>query len=91
MMAATRVSYFPSPELITLAERMERLRQDAKGVAFEHSAALLRTFEDAASLADQVASGGEAYHVGVREIARRAQIDLAALALNLRSIVERAR
>ena len=52
MMAATRVSYFPSPELITLAERMERLRQDAKGVAFEHSAALLRTFEDAASLAD---------------------------------------
>jgi hypothetical protein len=89
-MAATRsASYSRSSEVITLAERMERVREDASRVAFEHTGALLRTFEDAAALAGQVANGGEAYHVGVREIARRAHIDLTAAALNLRSIVGR--
>jgi hypothetical protein len=89
-MAANRsASLSRSPELITLAERMERARNDASQVAFEHTSVLLRTFEDAASLASQVANGGEAYHVGVREIARRAHIDLSASVLNLRSIVGR--
>ena len=90
-MAATRYSYSPSHDLTALEDRMERLRQDASAVAFEHSAMLLQSFADAASLANQVAAGGEAYPVGVREIARRAHIDLAASVLNLRSIVQRAR
>jgi ABC-type transporter Mla subunit MlaD len=89
-MAATRISTSRSPDLISLAERMERVRNDANRVAFEHTSALLRTFEDAATLASEVASGGEAYHVGVRELARRAHIDLTASVLNLRSIVGRA-
>jgi hypothetical protein len=88
-MATNRLSPYTSSNLISFAERMERLRQDAIGVAFEHTAALLRTFEEAASLAEQVADGGEAYRVGVREIARSAYIDLAASGLNLRSIMER--
>jgi hypothetical protein len=91
MMAATRIVSFPtSPEGISLAERMERVRLDASRIASEHTAALMRTFEDAAALAEEVANGGEAYHVGVREIARRTHIDLAAAVLNLRSIVGRA-
>jgi hypothetical protein len=89
-MAATRYSTSRSPDLISLAERMERVRADANRVAFEHTSALLRTFEEAATLANEVANGGEAYHVGVRELARRAHIDLNASALNLRSIVGRA-
>ncbi len=89
-MAATRNSTSRSPDLISLAERMERVRNDANRVAFEHTSALLCAFEDAAALANEVASGGEAYHVGVRELARRAHIDLTASVLNLRSIVGRA-
>ena len=89
-MAANRSATLSrSPEVLTLAERMERVRNDASRVAFEHTSALLRTFEDAAVLAGQVSNGGEAYHVGVREIARRAHIDLSASVLNLRSIVGR--
>lgn len=90
-MATASVSSFPSPHLITLNERMERLRQDASGLAHEHATALLRSLEDAAALAEQVAGGGEAYQVGVREIARRTLVDIRASALNLRSLVERAR
>jgi hypothetical protein len=89
-MTATRFATSRSPNLHSLAERMEQVRNDANRVAFEHTSLLLRTFEDAASLASEVANGGEAYHVGVRELARRAHIDMTASILNLRSIVGRA-
>jgi len=70
----------------TLAQRMERLRLDASSVANEHTDALMQALADAASLAEQVAAGGEAYDVGVREIARRTHGELAAKILNLRAI-----
>ena len=73
----------------TLAERMERLRADANAVAAEHINALMQALNDAAALADQVAGGGEAYGVGVREMARRLHTDLAAKALSLQAIRER--
>ena len=73
----------------SLAERMERLRSDAISVAVEHTNAMVRAFEDAALLAEQVSVGGEAYDVGVREIARRTHAELAAKVLNLRAIRER--
>jgi hypothetical protein len=89
-MAATRFSTSRSPDMVTFAERMERVRADANRVAFEHTGLLLRTFEEAATLASEVANGGEAYHVGVRELARRAHIEMTASILNLRSIAGRA-
>jgi hypothetical protein len=70
----------------TLAERMQRLRSDANSVAGEHIAALVEALSDAAALADQVANGGEAYHIGVREIARRTHKDLVPTVLSLRAI-----
>ena len=73
----------------TLAERMERLRADASALAAEHTNALVQAVNDAASLADQVAGGGEAYGVGVRDMARRLHADLAAKALSLQAIRER--
>ncbi len=88
------VHRFPSapqgPKADTIADRMERLRHDAELVASEHADALLQALSDAATLAEQVSKGGEAYQVGVREIARRAEHDINALVLSLRAIRGRA-
>lgn len=73
----------------TLAERMERLRADANSIASEHTDALVQALIDAAALAEQVAGGGEAYGVGVREFARRAHAELSTKVLSLRAIRER--
>ena len=76
-------------EPASLAERMERLRSDANAVALEHINAFLSVLSEASMLADQVASGGEAYHIGVREIARRTHKELAPVVLSLMAIRER--
>ena len=73
----------------SLADRMARLREDAHSIAAEHTDALLQALNDAAALDEQVAAGGEAYDVGVREIARRTHADLASKILSLRAIRER--
>ncbi len=90
-MSTNTVSIFPSPHRAPLNERMEALRENANEIAGEHSAVLLRALEEAAELAEQVASGGEAYQVGLREIARIAHIELRASALNLRVLLDRMR
>lgn len=79
----------PAPQPASLAERMERLRSDANAVALEHIDTFLDVLSQASTLADQVASGGEAYHIGVREIARRTHKDLAPVVLSLMAIRER--
>lgn len=92
-MAVHRFPTAPAPSGTpsdTLAERMERLRRDAESVAAEHTDVLLQTLVDATTLAEQVAAGGEAYPVGVREIARRSQHDLHAMVMSLRVIQGRA-
>ena len=43
-MAATRFSTSRSPDMVSFAERMERVRADANRVAFEHTGLLLQTF-----------------------------------------------
>jgi len=75
-----------APDAGTLAERMERLRADAHSVASEHTDALVQALSDAAALAEQVAGGGEAYGVGVREFARRAHAELTTKLLSLQAI-----
>ena len=76
-------------EAVSLADRMERLRSDAEAVASEHIAALIAALNEATTLADQVANGGEAYNIGVREIARRMHKEMAPTVLSLRAIRER--
>jgi predicted regulator of Ras-like GTPase activity (Roadblock/LC7/MglB family) len=73
----------------TLVERMARLRADANIVAAEHTDAFLQALADAAALAEQIAGGGEAYSVGVREVARRTHGELTAKVLSLRAIQQR--
>jgi hypothetical protein len=73
-------------EADSLADRMERLRSDAQAVASEHIGAFVKALSDAAMLADQVANGGEAYQIGVREIARRTHKELAPTLLSLQAV-----
>jgi hypothetical protein len=78
-----------TPGAESLADRMERLRADAGLVANEHIAAMVKALSEAVDLAEQVANGGEAYQIGVREIARRMHKDLAPTVLSLRAVCER--
>lgn len=73
----------------TLAARMERLRSDASAVASQHIDAFIATLSQANALADQVATGGEAYSIGVREIARRVNKELSPVVLSLQALQKR--
>jgi hypothetical protein len=55
----------------SLADRIQRLQAEARGLAREQIIALETKLAEAAALAEEIALGGEAYPVGVREIARR--------------------
>jgi hypothetical protein len=67
-----------SPE--TLAQRMERVRAEAAEIAQAHTGDFQQLVAETLLYADDIADGGEAYHVGVREIAR-------SLALQLRDVL----
>ena len=54
-----------------ISERIRRLQAEAKSLAREHIFALERALVEVERLSAEIAGGGEAYPVGVREIARR--------------------
>lgn len=60
-----------APEIETLAQRVQRLQGEAQALAAEHIAQLEIALAEAARIAAEIAAGGEAYHVGVRELAHR--------------------
>jgi hypothetical protein len=55
----------------TIADRIKRLQNEARGLAREHVLALQAALVEVERLAHDIADGGEAYPVGIREIARR--------------------
>jgi hypothetical protein len=55
----------------TTAARIRRLQAEAQTLAREEVAALERRIVELAQAARQVAEGGDAYHIGAREVARR--------------------
>lgn len=61
----------------TISERVLRLQSEAQGLAREHVGALQAALVATERLAAEIAAGGEAYPVGVREIARRLTEDCA--------------
>jgi hypothetical protein len=73
----------------TTAERVRRLQAEARIVARQHIEQLEHGLMQTADVAREVAEGGEAYPVGVREIASRLCDDLAERLLNLRSLLDR--
>lgn len=73
----------------SLAERIGRLQAQAKNLAREHIAALEAAMAEVERLAGEIADGGEAYPVGVREIARRLGADCEASGATIKAIAGR--
>ena len=73
----------------TTTQRVQRLQREARLLAQEQIEAMGRDLEDLARRAQEIAEGGEAYAVGVREMASRLAADLPQKAQGLRGIVSR--
>lgn len=67
----------------TISQRVRRLQAEAKGLAHEHVLALRAALQTVEALSADIAIGGEAYPVGVRDIARRLAEDIGAKAQTL--------
>jgi hypothetical protein len=67
----------------TISQRVRRLQAEAKGLAREHVLALRAALQTVEALSADIAHGGEAYPVGVRDIARRLADDIGAKAQTL--------
>lgn len=73
----------------TTAERVKRLQAEARALAVEEVEALDRMLVQASTAARAIAEGGDAYPVGVREIASRLASDLSNKAETIRMILSR--
>ena len=73
----------------TLAERIGRLQAEARHLAREQVSALEARLIETAVLADEIAHGGDAYPVGVRELARKLAEDTPRMAQTLGIIIAR--
>ncbi|MDB5422098.1 MAG: hypothetical protein JWR59_2045 [Brevundimonas sp.] len=76
-----------APESTT--ERVKRLQLEARALAIEQVEALEAVLFQAASMAKDIAEGGDAYPVGAREIASRLMADLPQKAETIKTIVSR--
>ena len=73
----------------TTAQRVQRLQAEARMLAREQINALMTQMETAAATAAEIAQGGDAYPVGVREQAERLTSDLESRVQGLRLIMDR--
>jgi hypothetical protein len=76
----------PVPAIHSIADRVRFLQAEARAIASDHIAAFEQALEEAVALAKEIQSGGDAYPVGAREIARRLGPDLAYARLNLQAL-----
>lgn len=67
----------------TISQRVRQLQAEARGLAHEHVLALRAALKTVEALSADIAHGGEAYPVGVRDIARRLAEDIGAKAQTL--------
>ena len=74
----------------SIAEKMRRLRSEARAQARDHAQIFARALANLEALAADIAEGGEAYPVGVRETARVLTGELNDARLQVVSILERA-
>ena len=73
----------------TTTQRVRRLQQEARLLAREQIEAMGRDLDDLAARAHEIAEGGDAYAVGVREMASRLAADLPQKAQGLLAILNR--
>jgi len=71
------------------AEKVRRLREEAQSYALDHSRVFETAIAELLELAADIAEGGEAYPVGVREEARRLAPELTRARLNVTSLLDR--
>jgi len=84
----------PAPEADNTANepltaRIRRLQEEARGMAREHINTLEASLAEVGRLAAEVSEGGDAYPVGVREMARQLVADCESRLLGLQAIVQR--
>jgi len=72
-----------------VAERIRLLQQEARALARDHIQALENALAQVERLSAEIADGGEAYPVGVREVARRLAEDCEASGNTLKAIAGR--
>lgn len=60
-----------------VSARVKRLQEEARSLAREHVNALTETLLQVETLAIEIASGGDAYPVGIRDLCRRMAEDCA--------------
>ena len=77
----------PAPEPI--ADKIRRLREEASSQARLHAQMLERALGEAEALAADIAEGGEAYQIGVRETARRLAPELHGVRMKLQALLGR--
>lgn len=73
----------------TPTERIRRLQANAKALAREQVLALAATMEQLGEMAGEIAKGGDAYQVGVRELCERMSEEMGPRAATIRSLAER--
>jgi hypothetical protein len=73
----------------TTAERVRRLQAEARLLARSHIEQMERAMLDMTILAGEIAEGGAAYPVGVREMCSRMADDLPNKLTSLRALVDR--
>jgi hypothetical protein len=73
----------------SLASRIQSLQAEARMLAHEQIVALETKLAEAGALAHEIAGGGEAYPVGVRELARRLADETPRTAQTLEAIMSR--
>ena len=87
--AGTAEVYNLSRDPETVSQRVQRLQREARALAREQVEAIERDLESLAWRAQEIADGGEAYAVGVREMASRLATDLPQKAQTLGILLER--
>ena len=73
----------------TRAERIRRMQSNAKALAREQIEAMAEAMLEVAHMAEEVSTGGEAYPVGVRELASRLKADLENQAKSIEALLLR--
>ena len=89
--ALSIVSQNAAPESApeSISERVRRLQDEARGLAREHIRALEMALGDVARLSREISGGGDAYHVGVRELASRIAEDVEAQRQTIEALMGR--
>lgn len=73
----------------TRAERVRRMQANAKALAREQIEVMTEAMMELARMAEEVATGGDAYPVGVREISGRIKSELEMQARSIEALLKR--